>query len=460
MRWKFRTSSIVAIGIAVGVAGSVVHTQAGGQAQGQARPQAPRVTAIRAGRLFDGKTATYQNNQIILVTGDQITDVGPTVAVAADATVIDLSNATVMPGLIDGHIHIMGLGNFSAGDQWIIGVVSAKAALDNGWTTIVDMGARNSYPWSTVELKNAINAGKIPGPRMQVAGPVMNPRGGVAGPPDLLIPGLVLPGDSLGINSPWEARRAVRLLKLYGADWAKIYATWDNWGEYNTNNLRNGKLVGLPALTFEEVQAIGNEAKRLGLKSTCHTYGGGEAAASCVRAGFDLPMHMLDIEDSLLNEIKASGRTIQHTYNDEYDAGVPEGHGTRMQKSDILVKKMLALNMPFPFGSGSQGVFANQLNQPRVAGKQANIFTTYSKLGMPPAKVLQTAMMDAANELNYEWNKKLGSIEKGKWADIIAVAGDPLKDVTEMERVKFVMKGGVVDRNDLSQPARATAQQQ
>jgi imidazolonepropionase-like amidohydrolase len=453
MHWKLGPGTVVALTISLGAAGSVVNTQ--GRPQAPAQP--PRVTAIRAGRLFDGKTATYQNDQIVLITGDLITDVGPAVAIPPEATVIDLSNATVMPGLIDGHIHIMGLGNTTAGDQWMIGIASAKAALDNGWTTIVDMGSRNSYPWSTVELKNAINAGKIPGPRMQVAGPVMNPRGGTAPPPDVLLPGLQLPGDSLGINSPWEARKAVRLLKLYGADWAKIYATWDTWGEYNTNNLRDGKLVGLPALTFEEVKAIADEAKRLGIKTTCHTYGGGEAAASCVHAPFDLPMHMLDIEDSLLNEIKSTGRTIQHTYNDEYDANRPEGRGPRMQKSDVLVKKMLALNMPFPFGSGSQGVFQNQLNQPRVAGKQANIFSTYLKLGMAPAKVLQTAMMDAANELNYDWNKKIGSIEKGKWADIIAVAGDPLRDVTEMERVKFVMKAGAVDRNDLTPPIRATA---
>jgi imidazolonepropionase-like amidohydrolase len=168
-----------------------------------------------------------------------------------------------------------------------------------------------------------------------------------------------------------------------------------------------------------------------------------------VHAGFDLPMHMLDIEDSLINDIKASGRTIQHSYNDEYDANMPEGRGPRMQKSDELFKKMMALGMPLPFGSGSQGVFANQLSQPRVAGKQANIFTTYAKLGLAPDKVLKTAMMDAANVLNYDWNTKVGSIEKGKWADICAVAGDPLKDVSEMERVRFVMKGGTLVRNDL-----------
>jgi imidazolonepropionase-like amidohydrolase len=456
MRWNNGRRTAAALAIMIGAASAVVWTQGGGA---QA-PAAPQLVAIRAGRLFDGKTTTRSHamNQVILIKGDRIVEIGPAVTIPPEARVIDLSNATVMPGLIDTHIHIMGLGNSSTiGQQWIIGVLASKMALENGWTTIVDMGSRNSQPWSTVELKNSINAGLVVGPRMQVAGPVVNPRGGVAAPPELPVPSLQLPGDSLGITSPWEARRAVRLLKLYGADWVKTYATWDNWGDYNTNRLRNGKLIGLPALTWEEVQAIGDEARRLGLKSTCHTYGAGEAANSCVRAGFDLPMHMLDIDDALLMEIKKSGRTIQHSYNDEYEANLPEGRGVRMQKSDELFKKMIALDMPIPFGSGSQGVTANQEGQPRIAGKQANIFSIYRKLGLAPAKVLVTAMMDAANVLNYEWADRVGSIERGKYADIVAVAGDPLTDVTEMERVRFVMKGGAVVRNDLAAAARPTS---
>jgi imidazolonepropionase-like amidohydrolase len=116
--------------------------------------------------------------------------------------------------------------------------------------------------------------------------------------------------------------------------------------------------------------------------------------------------------------------------------------------------------MPIPFGSGSQGVTANQEGQPRIAGKQANIFSIYRKLGLSPAKTLVTAMMDAANVLNYDWNDRVGSIEKGKFADIVAVAGDPLKDITEMERVRFVMKGGNVVRNDFAQAPRATSSAQ
>jgi imidazolonepropionase-like amidohydrolase len=319
------------------------------------------------------------------------------------------------------------------------------------------MGSRNNNPWAPVEMKAAINAGQMPGPRMQVAGPVVNPRRGpLPGTYDVL-PGLALPGDSLGINSPWEARRAVRLLKLYGADWVKTYSTWDDWGDYSTRNLRDGKLIALPALTFEEHQAIADEARRLGLKSTCHVYGAGEAANSCVRAGFDLPMHMLDLEDGLLQEIIKSGRTIQNSYNDAFEAGIPDGRGPRYLKTDEVVKKMIAAGMPIPFGSGSSGVPANQASMPRTLGKQGNIFSIYTNMGLTPAKSMQTAMMDAANILNYGWADRVGSIEKGKYADIVAVAGDPLKDVTEMERVMFVMKGGSLVRNDLPARPRQTA---
>jgi imidazolonepropionase-like amidohydrolase len=434
-------------------AGVVAHSQV-------PAPRAPQVVAIRAGRLFDGKSATYRMNQIILITGDRITDVGPSVAIPPNATVIDLSSATVMPGLIDTHVHMMGVSRDdppSPGQEWIIGVLAAQAALNAGWTTVVDMGSRTNNPWATIEMRAAIDAGLMPGPRMQVAGPVVNPRRGPTPGTYDLLPGLQMPGDTLGITSPWEARRAVRLLKLYGADWVKTYSTWDDWGDYNTFNLRDGKLVGLPALTLEEHQAIADEARRLGLKTTCHVYGAGEAANSCVRAGFDLPMHMLDLEDGLLQEIIQTKRTIQNSYNDSFDAGVPEGKGPRYLKTDEVVKKMIAAGMSIPFSSGSSGVTANQSATPRTVGKQANIFSIYVNMGLTPAKAMQTAMMEAANILNYNWADRMGSIEKGKYADIAAVAGDPLKDITEMERVKFVMKGGMLVRNDLAQAPRQSA---
>lgn len=439
--------------VAMGVSGTLVWSQAqgGGQAQNPLFAPPGQVVAIRAGRLFDGTSSTYLRNQVVLIKGDRIVDVGPTVQIPPEARVIDLSAATVLPGMIDTHLHVMG--NGSPGQQWIVGVQAAQMALNGGWTTVVDMGSRANMPWATIEMKNAINAGTMPGPRMQVAGPVVNPRGGsaVATPP-MGYADLQLPGDTLGITGPWEARRAVRLLKLYGADWVKTYSTWDFEGD--VRQIRpDGKMVGIPALTFEEHQAIADEARRLGLLTTCHTYGAGEPANSCVRAGFDVPMHMMDLEDGLLKEIVERKVPVQLTFNDAYDAGIPEGRGPRMIKTEEVFKNLLAAGVPLPFGSGSQGAPLSD-TRPRTVGKQANQFPIYVKLGMAPAQALNSAFMVAAKILNYNWVDRVGSLAKGKFADIIAVSGDPLADVTEMGRVKFVMKGGVVVRNELTEGAR------
>ncbi|MBM4183233.1 MAG: amidohydrolase family protein [Gemmatimonadetes bacterium] len=416
-----------------------------------------RVVAIRAGRLFDGTRATYANNQMILVRGDRITEVGPNVAIPAGATVIDLGSATVLPGLIDTHLHMMGTG--SPATQWIVAVQSSQMALYNGWTTVVDQGSRENLPWATIELRNAIEAGLLMGPRMQVAGPVVNSRGNFATefPPDAN--DLTLPGDRLGIRGPESARHAVRLLKLMGADWVKTYATWDNEAPHQSfveSTVRqfkpDGTMVGIPALTFEEVQAIADEARRLGLRTTCHTYGIGEAANSCVRAPFDVPMHMMDIDrdPALLREIVERGTTVQLTFNDAWE-------GPRRATTDRAFRALHAAGVPLPFGSGTQGAAWSQLESTRrrdgtsgAVGEAANQFPVFVQLGMTPAEALNSALMVAARDLNYHWEGRVGSIEAGKLADIVAVAGDPLADITELQRVRFVMKGGVVYRDDLT----------
>ena len=427
--------------------------QFGGPAQPQRDnpffAQADQVVAIHAGRLFDGTSSTHLTDQIILIRGDQIVDVGPNVQIPSGARVIDLSEATVLPGMIDTHLHMMG--NGTPGQQWIVGVQAAQMALNAGWTTVVDQGSRENLPWATIEMKNAINSGQMLGPRMQVTGPVLNPRGGGAvrqlpiGYQDLQVP-----GDRLGVTGPWEARRAVRTLKLYGADWVKVYSTWDFLDPAQGRFYQaDGTMLGLPALTFEEFQAIADEARRLGLRTTCHTYGHEEAAYSCVRAGFDVPMHMMDLDDTRLQEIAEDGRAVQITFNDAYNGGFPDGRGPRWVKTEELFVRLLAADIPIPFGSGSQGSPLSD-TRPRRIGGQANIFSVFVRLGMTPAPSLSTAFMVAANDLNYDWSEEIGSIEAGKFADIIAVSGDPLVDVSEIERLRFVMKGGVVVRDDLT----------
>jgi imidazolonepropionase-like amidohydrolase len=404
-------------------------------------------TAIRAGRMFDAKTGAILTNQIVLVRGERIADVGGNVAIPAGARVIDLTTATVLPGMIDAHVHVaLNAPNESVEHHTFVMLQSAQRDLDAGFTTIVDMDSRGGF--GTVELRNAINSGLVRGPRMQVAGQSLNPR--ASAPTPNTVPGL-LSGftENKNINGPWLARAAVREVKLHGADWAKIYTTQDFVGDELREFRPDGSLVAIPSLTLEEVQAIVDEAHRMGLKVACHTYGG-EGMRSCVDAGVDLPMHMLELykDEALLKTIVQKKLPVMMTLDDligleAEDRKITDGKISRLAMGEMTFKKLIAAGVPSPFGSGA-------VPERYPHGKQANQFAYFVKWGMKPAQALQMAFMTAANVLNYGWSDRVGSIEKGKFADIIAVGGDPLKDITEMERVKFVMKGGLVMRNELA----------
>ncbi|HXD74259.1 MAG TPA: amidohydrolase family protein [Vicinamibacterales bacterium] len=406
-----------------------------------------QVTAIRAGRMFDARTGTLLTNQTIVVRGERIADVGANVALPAGARVIDLSNATVLPGMIDAHVHVaLNVPNESFEHHTFVMIQSAQRDLDAGFTTIVDMDSRGGF--GTVELRNAINSGLVRGPRMQVAGQSLNPRASTQTPNTA--PGL-FSGYTEGknINGPWLARAAVRELKLHGTDWAKIYTTQDFVGDELREFRPDGSLVAIPSLTLEEVQAIVEESHRMGLKVACHTYGG-EGMRSCVEAGVDLPMHMLELykDDALLKEIVRKKLPVMETIDDligldAEDRKITGGKISRLAMGEMTFRKLLAAGVPSPFGSGA-------VPERYPHGKQANQFSYFVKWGMTPAQALQTAFLTAANVLNYGWSDRVGSLEKGKYADVIAVSGNPLGDVTEMERVKFVMKGGQVVRNELA----------
>ena len=405
------------------------------------------VTAIRAGRMFDARTGTMVTNQTILIRGERIVDVGGNVNAPAGARVIDLSNATVLPGMIDAHVHVaLNVPNESPEHHIFVMIDSAQRDLDAGFTTIVDMDSRGGF--GTVELRNAINRGLVRGPRMQVAGQSLNPRGSTQTPNTTtgLFSGFT---DNKNINGPWLARAAVRELKLHGTDWAKIYTTQDFVGDEIREFRPDGSLVAIPSLTLEEVQAIVDESHRMGLKVACHTYGG-EGMRSCVDAGVDLPMHLLELykDDALVKEIVRKKLPVMMTIDDligldAEDRKITGGKTSRLAMGELTFKKLLAAGVPSPFGSGA-------VPERYPHGKQANQFSFFVKWGMTPAQALQTAFLTAANVLNYGWSDRVGSLEKGKYADVIAVGGDPLRDVTEMERVKFVMKGGQVVRNDLA----------
>jgi imidazolonepropionase-like amidohydrolase len=418
----------------------VLHSQGGAPARFITPPT--QVVAIRAGRLFDSRAGTLMNNQVIVIRGDRITDVGPAVAIPPDARVIDLSTATVMPGMIDAHVHLFPADDLSESTRTIVGVANAQTDLNAGFTTVLDMDSRGGF--GTVDLRNAINRGLVMGPRMQVVGQSLNQR--AATPYPALFNRFVDRfTEDKNVNSPWLGRAAVREVKLHGADWVKIYTTQDFVGDEYTVWRPDGTLVNSPSLTEEEVMAIVDEAHRLGLKVACHTYGG-EGQLSCLKAGVDAPNHLTDLDDASLKLLVDKRLPLEMTVDDLVslepgDLKTTGGKNSRLRMAEQAFKKARAAGVPIVFGSG-----ATSATIPHGIG--ADQFAYFVKWGMTPAQALQTAYLPAATMLNYHWEQQIGSIERGKFADIIAVAGNPLMDVTEMQRVRFVMKGGLVFRNE------------
>jgi imidazolonepropionase-like amidohydrolase len=420
-------------------------------AQGVGKYLAPRdqVVAIRAGKLFDARNGTLLANQVIVVRGDRIADIGAGVEIPAGATVIDLSNATVLPGMIDAHVHV-NTGGDNTSRRTLRALANAQIDLAAGFTTVLDMDSRGSF--YTVDLRDAINAGNVQGPRMQVVGQSLNQRA-TNYYPDPESSGRYYQGyaETKNVNGPWLARTAVREAKLHGVDYVKIYTTQDFAG--TTHMWRpDGTLVNSPSLTFEEVDAIVDEAHRLGIKVACHTYGG-EGMRSCINAGVDAPNHLLELDDEGVRTLLAKNLPFVPTVDDlvaleKGDLAATGGRNSRLKLLEQAVRRAAAAGVPIVFGSG-----ATSEHIPH--GAQADQFKYYDKWGLGPIKALQTAFLPAARLLNYDMEKQIGSIEKGKLADIIAVSGNPTVDVTEMERVRFVMKGGVVIRNDPAAAPRA-----
>jgi len=274
-----------------------------------------------------------------------------------------------------------------------------------------------------------------------VSGPALNQRAATAYP--ALTDGFI---EGKNINSPWLARAAVREAKLHGVDWVKIWTTQDFVGDEYHVFKPDGTLVNAPSLTLEEVQAVADEAHRLGLKAACHSYGG-EGLRSCIAAGIDATQHALDLDDESVKLLVAKKLPLGITISDlialeRGDLKESGGKTSRLRLAQSAFRKALAAGIPLPFASGAVG-------DRNLHGIQAEQFGYYVKWGATPSQALLMAFSVAAQALNYGWSDRIGTIEKGKFADLIAVAGDPLADVGELQRVRFVMKGGVVVRNDL-----------
>ncbi len=429
----------------------------------------PEGIVIRAGRLFDPKSGTNLLNQVIVIKGDRIAEVGPAerVKIPQSARVLDLSRGTVLPGLIDRHVHLIQDQQVNDGRAVLTGLHYALKDLRAGFTTLQDMGS--AYSYGTVELRDAINKGLVPGPRLQVAGPQLNPRGASPYP----APSTVMPfGQNAGpnafqllgnVNSPWLARAAVRERSHYGVDWIKIYSTEDYEGggypdpQGSGAFTPDGKMITVPSLTLEETRAAVEEAHRRGLEVACHAYGG-EGLRNCLEADVDVPMHVIvgvtgaaGLDEETIRLLKkplpdGKPRIVEQTLWDligdleTRDLKASRGKATRFGLTEMSFKKLLAAGVPEVFGSGAY--FAGH-------GAQAFQFAIYVKWGMTPVQALRMATSAAAESLNFDLGKQVGIVEKGRYADLVAVSGDPLSDITELERVKFVMKGGSVFRNEL-----------
>jgi len=400
-----------------------------------------QVVAIRTARLFDPRSGTLVPNQTILIRGEHIAEVGASVQIPREARIIDLTNETVLPGMIDAHVHV-NTGGETPAQRAITALANAQTDLQAGFTTVLDMDSRGGF--NTVDLRDAINSGLVTGPRMQVVGQSINQRASNYYPDNESIRFLEGFTESKNVNSPWLARAAVREAKLHGVDWIKIYTTQDFVGPIHMWKA-DATLVNSPSLTLEEVEAVVDEAHRLGLKVACHTYGG-EGMRSCLTAGVDAPNHLLELDDAGIKVLLEKKLPYVVTVDDlvaqeKDDLRDTGGRNSRMKLLEQAFKRALAAGVPIVFGSGATSAAIPH-------GKQADQFRYYTKWGMTPVQALQTAFLPAAHMLNYGWENQIGTIEKGKFADIIAVSGNPLSDVTEMERVKFVMKGGLIVRND------------
>jgi imidazolonepropionase-like amidohydrolase len=403
-------------------------------------PPAAGVSAIRAGRLFDSKSGQMLTNQTILISGDRITDVGNTgrIRIPADARIIDLSKATVLPGLIDAHTHMFNTRkpNGTTEESMLIAVQNAQADLRAGFTSARDMTSHgNGY--GDVAIRNAINEGRFEGPRYQVSTRGIVWGGAPANP--------AVPENPLAaavVRSAEAGRLAVREQIVHGADWIKLYPA----GAYSFSP--TGQDLYEVTYPLPVLQALIDETHKLGKKAGCHVYGG-EGQRNAIMAGCDTIEHGFGLNQEQIDMMAAKGlyydpTIVRYTepYMDDVDA---KNTGGKFRIIPIFEKAatMAAVTkgIKVMMGSGADG-------STLAHGTQALEFEALVKrAGMTPVRAIQSGTMINAEAMG--WADRVGSIEKGKYADVIAVAGDPTADITELQRVRFVMKGGRVVRDEI-----------
>lgn len=410
--------------------------------QGMAQ-QSSKSVMIHAGRLLDVKTGKLLSDQGLIIEDGKITKVGAfaELKVPADAVRIDLPDATILPGLIDAHTHITADPKFgydrlgiSVMRETLIGARNARVTLQAGFTTVRNVGAGG---YSDVALRDAINAGDVPGPRMLVSGPALSITGGHCD--NNLLPSEYHATSDGVADGVAAVQHKVRENIKYGSDLIKVCATG--------GVLSKGDDPQASQYTLEEMKAIVADAHRLGRKVAAHAHGA-QGILWASQAGVDSIEHGSYIDDAGIAEMKKNGTYLVPTLYlaDWFLENAEKNHVPEF----LLVKAKAVMpaarnNIAHAFAGGVKVAFGTDAAV-YPHGLNAHEFAVMVKLGLSPLQAIQAATVNAADLLG--WSGKVGSLEPGAWADIVAVEGDPLRDITTLERVKFVMKGGEVVRNE------------
>ncbi|SKB44665.1 Xaa-Pro dipeptidase [Sphingopyxis flava] len=409
-----------------------------------ATPATAATLYVEAGRLIDGVSGEARTGQCVTITGDRIAAVGPCGTAPAGSTRIDWSDYTVLPGLIDLHTHLADLGQSadlaapmkaSPAETALVGARNARVTLEAGFTSVRDVGTYRGL--TDVALRNAIERGDVPGPRMWVAGAYITaPKGG--GELNGVVPNEELPPDMrLGVAAtPAEAASRTAFLLDRGADFIKTIAT----GAV----LAIGTEPGAPELTEEELRAVVNVAHARGKRVTAHAHGA-EGIKNAIRAGVDSIEHASLADEEALQMAKAHGTwLVMDIYNGTYidEEGTREGwpeeylrknrETTETQRAAF--RRAVEIGVKIGYGTDA-GVYPHGLN--------ARQFANMVKYGMTPMQAIEAATARAAEEMG---RSDVGAILPGRYADLVAVEADPLADITVLEKIDHVMKGGAIVR--------------
>ena len=407
--------------------------------QGQTR------IAIRAGRLIDGKNEKPLENVLIQVEGDKIISVAAGGSGPAGVQVVDLGNATLLPGFIDAHTHLLLHGDTTREEydaqllkesipyRAILAARNAQIAISHGFTAMRDLETEGAM-YADVDIKKAIANGEVPGPRLQVATRAMTPTG--------MYPlldyswELKMPTGVQYVDGVDGARKAVREQVMYGADWIKYYS--DGRVHFDSDGGLRSKVL----FTDEEANAIVEEAHRLGRKVAAHAIGR-DGIAAALRAGVDTIEHGDGLTPTLMDEMVR--RRVYWVPTITVDRNLATGSTDEFWKKTFDLQrenfvKARQKGVRIALGTDAGGFDWKKVNQ-------AKEFEYYVEYGMTPMEAIRTGTSVAAELLG--WSETAGTVEVGKWADLVAVSGDPLKDITELQKVKFVMKGGAILKNEL-----------